>query len=277
MDTMINPMALRLTVVTPTYNQASYIAKTLQSVLDQNMGSCLQYIIQDGCSTDGTEAVVRGFEEAFRQQGVEWHYVREEDSGQSDAINRAWRLANGDVLTYLNSDDLYRPGALRTVQAFFEDHPDFQWAYGGWRLIGEMGSVYKSIQPQRYCRAGLLNYCNIGQPACFFRRALLSKVGELREDLHFAMDYELWLRMAAHVPAGIISSELAEMRYYAAAKSAASVRPQLREIFDLGAKYSQPFGWRRLCQCFYYLRGLAVVSLGCDVSRRIERMNTSAS
>ncbi len=274
---MMNPTELRLTVVTPTYNQASYIAQTLQTILDQELGSRLQYIIQDGCSTDGTEAVVREFEEAFRQQGVEFLYIREEDDGQSDAINRGWRLATGDVVTYLNSDDLYRPGALRAVLAYFEDHPAVQWAYGGWRLIGESGQMYKSVQPDQYRRSALLNYCNIGQPACFFRRSLLTEVGELKSDLHFAMDYDLWLRMAARAPAGIIPAELAEMRYYPAAKSAASVKVQLREIFDLGTQYSHPLGWRRLCQWFYYLRGLAVVSLGCDISRRIERMNVDDS
>jgi glycosyltransferase involved in cell wall biosynthesis len=266
---------LKISVVTPTFNQAPFIAQTLQSVLDQKLGPRLQYIIQDACSTDGTETIVRSFEDSFRQQGVDWRYVREKDAGQADAINRGWRVANGDVLGFLNSDDLFRPGALHAVLDYFEGNPCVKWAYGGWRLISAAGALYKSVCPTTYSRSALLNFCNIGQPSCFFRRELLSEVGSLDMDLHLAMDYDLWLRMAARYPAGIIPFELAEMRYYAAAKSAASARQQLREVLSLGTKYSRPLGWRRCCQYFYYMRGLAVVSMGFDLARRIERMETA--
>lgn len=262
---------LRMTVVTPTLNQARFIAATLRSVLDQNLGPRLQYIIRDACSTDGTEAIVREFEPAFVRQGVEWRYVRERDTGQSDAINRGWREATGDILGYLNSDDMYRPGALATVLDFFEQQPNFQWAYGGWRLVGESGEAYSTTQPKKFCRRALLNYCNIGQPAVFFRRTLLAETGDLNPLLHLAMDYDLWLRMSARGPAGIIPTVLADLRYYPNAKSAFRTREQVLEIYRVGRQYSRPWSWRRCAQTFYCLRGLVVVALGWDVARRIER------
>ncbi len=262
----------QLTVVTPTFNQARFIGETLRSVLDQQLGPRLEYIIQDAESSDGTERIVQSWAPEFERQGVRWRYVREKDRGQSDAINRGWAVAQGEILAYLNSDDRYAPGALSAALQFFETHPDTRWAYGGWRLITESGAVYRSIQPERYRRSALLNYCNIGQPACFFRRTLLAEVGPLREDLHLAMDYDLWLRFAERGPAGIIPAVIADMRYYASAKSSAQTRAQLIEILRLGMRHARPLSWRRLCQCFYFLRGYAVAALGLDVMRRIERL-----
>ncbi len=267
----------RITLVTPTFNQAPYIAQTLQTVLDQQMGPRLQYIVQDACSTDGTEAIVRRFEPAFRAQGVDWLYVREPDAGQADAINRGWKRATGGVLGFLNSDDYYLPGALAAVLDHFDHHPGSRWAYGGWRLVSSTGRLYRSIRPRAFCLPALLNHCYIGQPACFFRRELIPEIGFLNKDLHLAMDYDFWLRIAALYPADVIPFEIAAMRYYSTAKSAASVRQQAREIYLLGRTYSRPFGWRRLCQRFYYSRALAVILMGRDVSRRIERMESGIS
>lgn len=261
-----------MTVVTPTFNQAPFIGETLQSVLDQNIGPRLQYIVQDNCSTDGTDGIVQEYEAAFQAQGVEWRYVREKDTGQADAINRGWRVATGDILGFLNSDDLYRPGALQAVLDYFENNRDGMWAYGGWRLINRVGQCYSIVHPKPYRRSALLNHCIIGQPACFFRRECLKEVGDLDTTLHLAMDYDLWLRISELYPAGIIPAELAEMRYYPAAKSAASVRRQAQEIYRLATNYSLLFSWRRWCQRFYYFRCLAVIMLRMDVSRRIERM-----
>ncbi len=266
-----------LTIVVPTYNQAGTIAQTLQSILDQGLGPDLQLVVVDACSNDGTEPIVRGFEPRFRAQGADWTYLREKDRGQGDAINKGWRLARGVVLGYLNSDDYYLPGALRTVVDFFRAHPDTPWAYGGWQLVGRDGRVYATVRHRRFRRARLLNYSNIGQPSCFFRREMLAQFGELNIDLHLALDYDLWLRFAAAHDAAIIPADLSAMRYYADAKSVQFTYRQLREILRLGARYTHPLGWRRLCQYFYYLRGVAVNLLRVDVARRIERARRKAA
>ncbi len=273
----MSPPTPQLTLVTPTFNQAATIAQTLQSVLDQRLGPALQYIIQDACSSDRTEQVVRPFEPAFREQGVDWLYVRERDQGQADAINRGWQRARGGVLGYINSDDFFMPGALRGVLTFFADHPGVHWAYGGWQLVGASGRVHRTILPRSYRRACLLNYSFIGQPSCFFRHHLFQALGGLNTNLHLAMDYDLWLRIAERHDAAVIPSVLSAMRYHADAKSAAFTRRQLREILDLGMRYTRPLGWRRLCQYFFYLRGLAVVIAGRDIARRISAADQAAT
>lgn len=267
---------LTITVVTPTYNQADYIGKTLQSVLDQELGDRLQYIIQDACSTDDTKSIIQAYKRQFVAQGVDWHYSRESDAGQSDGINRGWSKATGDVVAFLNSDDIYCPGALQAVLAYFRENPSMQWACGGWRLINESGTVYKTCPPGQYSRTQLLNHCMIGQPAVFLRRSLLDEVGFLDTTLHLAMDYDLWLRISQRYRLGMIPAILADMRYYGAAKSAAQASQQAREIFHLACHYTRTWSWRRVVQWFYYLRGLAVIWLGLDISCRIARQTVSS-
>jgi glycosyltransferase involved in cell wall biosynthesis len=261
---------MKITVVTPTFNQAATIAETLESVRSQTLGARLQYLVVDGLSTDGTEQIVTRYAPIFAADGTEFLYIREKDAGQSDAVNKGWRRATGDILAYLNSDDLYEPEALSAVLYYFERHPEVKWAYGGWRLIAEDGSVHVTKEPGHFSRAMQLNHSLIGQPSVFFRRELLEEFGMLRPELHLAMDYDLWLRFGTRYPAGIIPGVLSRMRYSAGVKSATSVRAQLREILRLGAQYTHPLSWRRGMQYFYYLRGLAVVVLGVNVPRRVE-------
>ncbi len=262
-------MSCAVTLVTPTYRQAATIAATIESVLCQGLGNELEYIVVDGGSRDGTNGIVQRYRSAFEGQGIRFRYIREKDRGQSDAINKGWRLSAGEILGFLNSDDLLEPGALRNVVRYFTQKPHVMWAYGGWHLIDENGCVYKTVSHRRFSRARLLNYCNIGQPSCFFRRRLLAQFGMLNDRLHLAMDYDLWLRFATRYDAGIIPHVLSSMRYYPEAKSARKTRDQLRETLEIGKKYTRPGSYRRLMQYFYYYRGLAVTLAGIDISRRI--------
>lgn len=262
-------MNTAISIVTPTYNQAETISETIESVLGQRLRENLEYIIVDGGSTDGTEGIVRCYEGKIRQQGIRFHYIREKDRGQADAINKGWRHASGSVLGFLNSDDLLVGGALQHVMQYFQTNRNVMWAYGGWKLIDGNGCVYKTVSHRRFSRKRLLNYCNIGQPSCFFRRSLLDQFGMLKEKLHLAMDYDLWLRFASRYEAGIIPHTLSCMRYYPEAKSALKTRQQLKEILNIGGKYTRPKSFRRIMQYFYYYRGLAVTLAGADISRRI--------
>lgn len=264
-------MSVAISIVTPTFNQAGTIAETIESVRDQRLGERLEYIVVDGCSTDDTADVVRRYAPQIHDQGIRFRYVREPDDGQADAVNKGWRLSSGKVLGFLNSDDLLEPGALERVIEYFDKHPETRWAYGGWRLVGEHGRPYRTVAHRRYDRRRLLNYCNIGQPSCFFRRELLDTFGWLDERLHLAMDYDLWLRFATRHDAGIIPHTLSSMRYHAGAKSAHQTRKQLKEILEVGKRHTRPVGFRRLMQHFYYYRGLAVVGLKVDISKRIAR------
>ncbi len=261
---------MNISVVTPTFNQAKTIRETFDSVLAQELGPALEYIVMDGLSTDGTREIVEEYIPRFTAQGIRLTTVREKDGGQSDAINKGWARATGDVVAFLNSDDLYEPGALRAVMAFFDQHPGTLWAYGGWRLIASDGTLHTTTQPRRYSRAKLLNHSILGQPSVFFRRQLLGEVGMLKPDLHLAMDYDLWLRFARKYDAGIIDAVLSRMRYTPDAKSSSRTQAQLIEIVRVGTQHTRPVSWRRLMQYFYYLRGLAVVLLRINTPRRVE-------
>jgi glycosyltransferase involved in cell wall biosynthesis len=260
---------MKLSIVTPSYNQGKFIKKTFESILDQDIDFELEYILVDAVSTDETTKIVEEFIPKFKAKNIEFIYICEKDTGQSNAINKGWKLATGDILAYLNSDDFYEPNVLQKVMDYFIHNPKIKWAYGGWNLANETGKTHKTIQHQNYKHESLLNYCNIGQPSCFFRKQLIEEIGMLNEELHLTMDYDLWLRFATKYPAGIMNFIISNMRYYPDAKSGKKTKHQLLEGLILSCGYSKSLSFRRMVQYFYFLRGTAVLFLGIDITRRI--------
>ncbi len=213
---------MKISIVTPSFNQAKFIERTINSVINQAGNFELEYIIVDGGSSDGSIDIIKRYAE--RDHRIKW--LAEPDKGQSDAINKGLRLATGDVVTYLNSDDIYLPGALQKVADFFQSHPKTQWAYGRCRIIDESDNEvrpavtwYKNqlLRRYRYWLLLVVNY--ISQPATFWRRRLLPEIGYFNPKEHLVMDYEYWLRLEKHHPAGVINKYLACFRIHAAAKS----------------------------------------------------------
>jgi glycosyltransferase involved in cell wall biosynthesis len=180
-----------VSVVTPSYNQARYLEETIRSVLDQDYPE-IEYIVMDGGSTDGSREIIEHY--AHRLGG----WVSEKDGGQTDAINRGFGRARGDVLAWLNSDDTYNPGAVREVVEYLQAHPQVGMVYGNANFINEKGQVigrFPSAQTDyRQLRQG---YVHVAQQASFFRAEYWRKVGPLDPSFYFAMDYDLWVRLAA--------------------------------------------------------------------------------
>ncbi len=261
---------MKLSIVTPSYNQGKFIRDTFESILNQNTNFSIEYILVDAMSTDETSKIVEEFIPKFKTKEIEFIYICEKDKGQSDAINKGWRIATGDLITYVNSDDYYQPKVLQLVMDYFVSNPNIKWAYGGWNFINKAGILYKSIQPTSFKKQRLLDYCNIGQPSCFFKKELLDKFGVLNEELHLTMDYDLWLRFATKYPAGIIPFIISNMRYYPDAKSGARTMEQLKGTFMLCKKYSKTFSMQRIRQFFFFVRGLVVIALRKDITRRIK-------
>ena len=177
----------RISVVMPSLNQCGYLREALQSVLDQRYPA-LELIVMDGGSSDGSVDVIRTFEERLSY----WESC--EDRGQAHAINKGFAKATGDVLCWLNSDDVLLPGALNAVAFAFESNPGWKWVSGAILNFGEglhrIAGVYEL--PSR--RVDWLVRCPISQPATFWRRGLYERHGELDESYHFALDYEYWVR-----------------------------------------------------------------------------------
>jgi glycosyltransferase involved in cell wall biosynthesis len=234
---------LRVSVVTPSFNQAQFIDRTIQSVLGQAGDFDLEYLVMDGGSSDGTLDVLR------RYQGrLDW--VSEPDAGQSDAINKGLRRVGGDVVGWLNSDDVLRPGALARVTAAFAAHPEAGWVHGRCdiidpddRVIRRWLAAYKDWCSRRYSYGRLLTENFICQMTVFWRRSLLDQVGYLDPTLHLAMDYDYWLRLAKLGPPVYIPETVACFRWYPVSKSGAQFRRMFDEELAVAQRHAPDRTW----------------------------------
>lgn len=181
-------MAPKISIVTPSFNQARFLEETIRSVLCQRE-HVHEYFVIDGGSTDNSAQIIQKY------AGEIDYWVSEADKGQSDAIHKGFVRATGDVLFWLNSDDVLLPDALARVRAEFERHP--RWAVlTGWHAHIDAGTKILRLnripgESARWARWGVHHIC---QQTCFFRRELYERVGGLRLDLHCVMDTELWYR-----------------------------------------------------------------------------------
>lgn len=204
-----------VSIVTPSFNQARYLEATMRSVLDQDY-SRIEYIVIDGGSTDGSEEIIRRYAERLN------YWVSEPDDGQTDAINKGFNRAQGDILAWLNSDDVYRPGAIAEAVMYMGDHPEVGMVYGDADYIDDTGQVIGRFPAARTDYKRLRGgYVHIPQQTAFFRARLWQMVGPLDPSFYFAMDYDLWVRIAAISPIRYHPRTWAAFRLHGDAKSLA--------------------------------------------------------
>lgn len=187
MNKRTNPL---ISIVTPSYNRAKYIEATILSVLSQSYRH-IEYVVMDGDSKDGTVGIL----EEYRKRDGRLTYASENDNGMYDAINKGFDRATGDILAYINSDDLYAPGAFEAVVAYFAGHPDVDVVYGDTLVVNsEMGTAHVNLYmscPETWLKAGGI----IAQPTVFMRRRCRDSAGKIRREVKYLGDCEYWLRL----------------------------------------------------------------------------------
>jgi glycosyltransferase involved in cell wall biosynthesis len=208
----------KISLITPSLNQGKFIEETIQSVLSQNYPN-LEYIVMDGGSSDNTLSVLERYSTRLK-------WVSEKDNGQTDAINKGMRMVNGDILAYLNADDLLLPGTLLRVAQLFTENPETMWLTGqcliideGNREIRKLITAYKNLWLRLRHPSILLITDYISQPATFWRASVIHAVGHMDDRLHYTMDYDYWLRLYSNYPPLFVPEYLAAFKIHPQSKT----------------------------------------------------------
>jgi len=184
---------MRISVVTPSFNQAQFIRRTIDSILGQTGDFELDYRVIDGGSTDGTIEILESYGDRLR-------WKSERDNGQVDAINKGLRETTGDVVGWVNSDDILLPGALARVAAAFEAHPEREWVHGYCKIIDRDDrevrrwvSAYKAFRARHHTLENFLTENYVSQMTAFWRRSVHDEIGYVDPTIRFAFDYDLFV------------------------------------------------------------------------------------
>jgi glycosyltransferase involved in cell wall biosynthesis len=182
----------KISIVTPSFNQVSFIEETITSVVGQNYAN-LEYVIIDGGSTDGSDAIIRKYLPHLS------HYVSEPDSGHGNALNKGFHHTTGEIMAWLNSDDKYMPWTFKTVAEIFDQHPDIHWMTGTQAFWNDRGTLMYTSQVYKNVLDYLSgNFAWIQQESVFWRRSLWERAGgRIDENYRFMIDGELWCRFFA--------------------------------------------------------------------------------
>lgn len=260
-----------ISIVTPSYTQGCFLAETIESVISQEGNYKIDYIIVDGASTDNSVEIIQHYEQLLNTsewpvkcRGIRYRWLSEMDKGQTDALMKGFRSAEGEIFAWLNSDDTYLPGALQKAADFFRENPDTALLYGDSYYCDTAGALIGRYRSEAF-DLDKLAYANIiCQPSTFFRRDTFEAVGGLDRTLHFAMDYDLWIRIGKRFPCRYLPQMLATYRLHEASKTVRdeTLYENSEEALHLAMKY---FDWAPLTRvynsCNFYCRSSLPVFL----------------
>jgi len=202
-----------VSIVTPSLNQSSFIRATIESILAQDYPN-LEYWVIDGGSNDGTIEILKSY-------GKHIHWISEPDNGQSQAVNKGWSQTKGDILGWVNADDLLKPQAVHHAVEALLTTSSIGAVYGRTIYIDEHDKVIQNYPVRTFDYETLVRDTEnfIPQPSVFIRRSVLEKAGFLNEKLHYVMDYDLWLRTGLIASMEYLPVEMAALRLHSAAKT----------------------------------------------------------
>jgi len=248
---------MKFSIIVPSYNQGAFIQRTLDSITTQK-GVELEVLVFDGGSKDETVSILK-------QQPPMVQWISRPDRGQTDAINQGLYQATGDIIAYLNSDDVYYPGALQRVLEHFEANPGTEILYGNGDHIDAEDNLIEHYYNEPWSFDRLVDICYICQPAAFWRRSVIERFGYFDDQLHYAMDYDYWLRVGRHIDLHYLSGPaLAGSRLYRDNKTMSQRVPVHKEILTVALRHAHrpPYRW---------LKTLAHIYAAETISSEIDR------
>ena len=212
----------KISIVMPCFNGAEYIEKAIKSIVEQDYPS-FDLFIKDGGSEDGTVNIIKQYAKKYPDE-ISW--VSKKDQGQADAINFGIKKVTGEIIAYLNADDVYKPGAFKIVGGYFSNHPQTNWVIGKCDIIDQHDKKIRSwivayknfwMKFSSYRLLLIINY--ISQMGVFWKRQAMQKTGFFDENEHYVMDYKYWLSLYKDSPPGKINQEIASFRISPSSKS----------------------------------------------------------
>lgn len=249
---------LKISLITPSFNQGQFIKATIDSVLSQKYQN-LEYWVVDGGSTDNTISILKSY-------GKKINWISQKDDGQTSAINWGLSKCTGDIIGFINSDDLLLPFSLEKVGLVFEKK-QCDWLIGNYAIIDTNGQLYKKhtivekykqFLLKHFSKNLLLSVNNfIPQPSTFWSKKAFRKVGFLDETLHYTMDYDYWLRLAKYFKPVVKDQHLSQFRIHPQSKSMSNRKKMLSEELLVAKKQSLSFTQ----QCIHQMHTLVVAML----------------
>lgn len=238
-----------VSIITPSYNQADFLRATINSVLDQDYPR-IEYIIVDGGSSDGSVEIIKEY-----QDRISW-WVSEKDQGQTDAINKGFERATGELFAWINSDDVLRPQAVSEAVKFMSENPEVGLVYGDLNFIDQNGITIGSFNAKQTSYKRLRRgWVHIPQPAAFWKADLWKKVGPLDPSLFFAMDYDLWIKLALLAPVHYHEGHLwADFRIHGGSKTITADKQCWEEMLLIHRRDGG--NWFSLLVAKYWIRKL---------------------
>lgn len=215
-----------VSIITPSYNQADFLEETIRSVFEQDYPN-LEYLVIDGGSKDGSVEIIRQYADRLA------YWVSEPDRGQADALNKGLAQAKGEIVAWLNSDDVYRPGAVRAAVEALQQNPEVGFVYSRLHSIDRGGEIFNTIIYKQFELLDLLSFRIIGQPTVFMRRAVQQRAGPLDASYNYLLDHHLWLRMLRLAPIKYVPVVWAAARHHPSAKNVAQAAKFGEEAFRI--------------------------------------------
>jgi len=233
----------RVSIITPSYNQGQFIQETIVSVLGQSYPN-IEYIIVDGGSNDGTYQILEKYKSSIDK------IIIESDNGQSDAINKGFRIATGELVGWLNSDDILLPHTVELLADNYNKHPDAVIFYGDVIVFNNEGKIIRTLKPPLHLKYRQLVNGNgmVVQPGSFYNKKIINKIGMLNTNFYLMMDREFWLRMLCYGDGLHIGKAVAKFRIHTSSKSSEPPFLYLKEFLKLEKKHPSAFFSRRKLQ-----------------------------